>query len=294
MKRWRRLRPGSGDLAVASPERSSSRGELKARIIAGVILGCLTLGAVYFGGFAFSALVAVGAALVFSEWADMTGLSEREPMVKGLALAVLAVALALGATGFFMLGVIMSGLGASLLSLPYTRAPALMHRWVGAGLIYAALPALALLWLRDGEGGDAGGMARVLWLMAVVWSTDIGGYVFGRWLGGPKMAPRLSPNKTWAGFVGSLVFVLAAGLCARSLDTQGHIPPLIAALGLAVVAIMGDLGESALKRGFGVKNSGSIIPGHGGVMDRVDGLLAAAPIFALALQVDSWLIRVNG
>ncbi|TXG84101.1 MAG: phosphatidate cytidylyltransferase [Sphingomonadales bacterium] len=290
MKRWRNLRPGSGDLAVADPERSSLRGELKARIVAGVFLAAITIGAVLVGGFAFSAWVAIGAALVFSEWADMTGLSEREPMVKALALAVLAVTLALGATGFFMLGLILSGLGASLLSLPYTRAPALMHRWVGAGLIYAALPALALIWLRDGEGG----MARVLWLLAVVWSTDIGGYVFGRWLGGPKMAPRLSPNKTWAGFVGSMVFALAAGACARFSDAQGYIPPLIAAVALAVVAVMGDLGESALKRGFGVKNSGSIIPGHGGVMDRVDGLLVAAPVFALALQIESWLMRVNG
>lgn len=290
MRRWRPLQRGSVDLAVAEPEGTTPRAELKARIIAGVILGVLTVGAVYVGGFVFSVWVAVGAALVFSEWADMTGLSEREPMVKGLALAVLAVVLALGATGFFMLGVIMCGLGASMLSLPYSRAPALMHRWVGAGLIYASLPALALIWLRDGDGG----MAHVLWLMAVVWCTDVGGYVFGRWLGGPKMAPRLSPNKTWAGFVGSMVFALIAGLCARFLDVHGHIPPLVAALGLAVVAVMGDLGESALKRGFGVKNSGSIIPGHGGVMDRVDGLLVAAPVFALALQVESWLLRVNG
>ncbi len=277
-------------MAVADPERTVLSGELRARIVAGVILGSVTIAATMIGGFAFAALVAVGAALVFSEWADMTGLSEREPMVKALALAVLAVVLALGATGFYLMGVILSGLGASLLSVPYSRAPALMHRWVGAGLIYAALPALALMWLRDGDGG----ITRVLWLMAIVWSTDIGGYVFGRAFGGPKMAPRWSPNKTWAGFVGSMAFALAAGAGARILDTQGHIPPLAAAVSLAVIAVMGDLGESALKRGFGVKNSGSIIPGHGGVMDRVDGLLASAPVFAVVLQFEAWLMRVNG
>ncbi|QCI80097.1 hypothetical protein E6W36_13015 [Hankyongella ginsenosidimutans] len=89
-------------------------------------------------------------------------------------------------------------------------------------------------------------------------------------------------------------FCPGGGACARFSDAQGYIPPLIAAVALAVVAVMGDLGESALKRGFGVKNSGSIIPGHGGVMDRVDGLLVAAPVFALALQIESWLMRVNG
>ncbi len=147
------------------------------------------------------------------------------------------------------------------------------------GVVYALLPALSLIWLRQIDG------LIVLWVMIIVWSMDIGAYFSGKTIGGPKMSPRISPNKTWAGLIGGALTAVIFGLIAAfyfNLDMQ--MPFLIpAAAGLAIWSQIGDLAESALKRRFKVKDSGAIIPGHGGIMDRVDGVVFAAPAMALFL-----------
>jgi len=144
-----------------------------------------------------------------------------------------------------------------------------------AGIAYILLGAAALAWLRTS------GWESVLLVLLVVWASDIGAYLAGRLLGGPRLAPRISPGKTWSGAAGGLASALAVGLVAVSLrpGPVGH--ALAVAAGLSIAAQLGDLLESGMKRHFGVKDSGRLIPGHGGLLDRLDGLLAAAPVAAL-------------
>jgi phosphatidate cytidylyltransferase len=139
-----------------------------------------------------------------------------------------------------------------------------------------------------------GGRETIFWLLAVVWGTDIGAYAFGRAIGGPKLAPSISPKKTWAGAIGGLVSGVLAGVCFMFAMNLPLTPAMLAtAVVAAIAAEAGDLLESALKRWYDVKDSGTLIPGHGGVMDRFDGLWAAAPVAALVCVifqggVDKW------
>ena len=156
--------------------------------------------------------------------------------------------------------------------------------WLVAGFGYALIPALALLWIRE---RGAHKLDLLLWVFIVTWSTDIGAYFAGRSIGGPKLAPAISPNKTWAGLIGGMV---AAGLFAGAWVFSLHLPRLLFALAplFAIGAQAGDLFESWLKRRAGVKDSGTILPGHGGVLDRLDGLVVVASLTALA-QLAEWL-----
>lgn len=151
--------------------------------------------------------------------------------------------------------------------------------WYAAGFAYAAIAALSLLWIR--ERGD-NGLALVLWVFIVTWSTDIGAYFTGRTIGGPKLAPSISPGKTWAGFYGG---VAAATIFGGAWALSAHLHPLLLLLAplFAVASQGGDLFESWMKRRAGVKDSGRWLPGHGGLFDRVDGLLPVAILTAIAV-----------
>ncbi len=153
--------------------------------------------------------------------------------------------------------------------------------WAAAAAIVIGLPCVAAIWLRaDPEFG----LRNMIWLIGTVWATDLGGYAVGRLVGGPKLAPRVSPGKTWSGLGGAVVMAAIWGLVWA--HGAGAPAPwaicLLAALG-AVVAQAGDLGVSSVKRRFGVKDASNLIPGHGGVLDRFDGLLTTAPLLALLL-----------
>ncbi|URD61645.1 phosphatidate cytidylyltransferase [Sphingomonas sp. KRR8] len=156
--------------------------------------------------------------------------------------------------------------------------------WHLAGFAYALLPALALLWVRERAGVPAGakGFELVLWAFIVTWSADIGAYFTGRTFGGLKLAPSISPNKTISGLVGGLIAAtLLGGIWAQS--THLSWPWLVLAPLFALASAGGDLFESWLKRKAGVKDSGSLIPGHGGVLDRLDGLIPVATLTGLAV-----------
>lgn len=160
-----------------------------------------------------------------------------------------------------------------------TRGPAFL-----AGLAYAVLAVLALLLLR---ADPADGRAALVFLLAVVWSSDIGAYAAGRLVGGKRLAPAISPGKTWSGAVGGLLAAVAAGV-AVALVWHGRAGPAMgAAAVLGVASQLGDLGESAAKRHYGVKDSGRLIPGHGGLLDRLDGLMAAA------LVAGAWVLATG-
>ncbi len=245
---------------------------LRLRMIASVVMIAVASGALVWGGFAFWLLAVVVALFMMAEWAD---LQKVPPRTKRLAQYALSVPLATMAPAwllietrdFFTLGLVA---GAAFFVVIVTRLPQL-----ALGILYCALPVLALIVLRRQEAG----LLYAFWAMALVWATDIGAFFAGRTIGGPKLAPRLSPNKTWAGLVGGVV---VATLLALALRAEGLSDPLVAATPLlAVLAQAGDLYESWLKRVAGVKDSGNTLPGHGGVLDRIDGLVPVAPVAAL-------------
>lgn len=156
--------------------------------------------------------------------------------------------------------------------------------WSAAGVYYAGFPAVALIWIR---GDIAYGTLAILYLFAIVWTTDSAAYLFGRWIGGPKLAPRISPKKTWSGLIGGALSAGAAGLIFAFLAADQLSPWLgVLAVALALISQLGDLGESAIKRVFGMKDSSGLIPGHGGVLDRIDGLIFAA----VAAAILAWII----
>lgn len=161
--------------------------------------------------------------------------------------------------------------------------------WQAAGYLYVCIPAASLIWLRQAhiEPIPNTGMYLVLYVMLVVWATDIGAYFAGRRIGGPKLAPVISPNKTWAGLGGGVVAAAVVGGISSSFTP--YPPSFIAAMDtgivLAVISQCGDLFESWLKRRAGMKDSGNLIPGHGGLLDRIDGLVFALPVFALMLSM---------
>lgn len=146
--------------------------------------------------------------------------------------------------------------------------------WQLLGLFYIVVPIISLLWLRQLEKGDE----IVFWLIGVVWATDVAAYCAGRLIGGPKLVPKISPNKTWAGLLGGMMAAGAYGyVIGRVFASTNPVFLVAASAMLAIFAQAGDIFESWVKRHFGVKDSGSLIPGHGGILDRVDGLVAVAP-----------------
>jgi phosphatidate cytidylyltransferase len=213
-------------------------------------------------------------------WADF-GLRA----VSALVLAPLALACVwLGGIAFTVIVIVTAaGLAVEWLSLLGAGQRRPSPSLLAAGFGYVVVAAAALLWLRS---DPVAGRADVLFVLCVVWSNDVGAYMLGRWIGGPRLAPRISPKKTWSGALGGLLAAIAVGLLAAQVLADA--PPwraIPAAATLGVVAQGGDLLESFVKRRLEVKDSGHLIPGHGGLFDRLDALLAAAPVAALLAHI---------
>ncbi|MFN3371884.1 MAG: phosphatidate cytidylyltransferase [Sphingomonadaceae bacterium] len=259
-------------MAASEPIRPpAARTALGSRVVVGAFLAIVAVSDIYAGGPAFSVMIALGVALVFREWAIM---HRTRP-----ALMIAGIGVLLGVSLLAHLGRV-----AEALALLAVAAPALAllsfvlrrpgKRWLSTGLLYAGLPAVALIWLR----AEPDGFALVMWTMGLVWATDIFAYVAGRSIGGAKIWPAVSPSKTWAGLIGGMsAAALFSALFASAVGWP--VPPLRMVLlgaALAVLAQAGDFFESWLKRRAGVKDSGRLLGAHGGVMDRVDGLVPVA------------------
>lgn len=250
--------------------------DLATRLLVAIVLIGLAAVALWAGGLGFWLVIAVIGLLMVGEWADLHGASRQHRRLSQYALtvplAIMAPGLAAG-PGFLALGLV---IGAAFFVAAVTRRSVL-----AMGIFYVGLPVLALLTLRVQEPG---GLLYTFWAMALVWACDSGAYFVGRAIGGPRLAPQISPNKTWAGFVGGIV---AAAAFAALLVVWFGLPVALAIATpmLAVLAQLGDLYESHLKRRAGVKDSGNLLPGHGGVLDRLDGLVAVAPIAALLVLI---------
>jgi phosphatidate cytidylyltransferase len=269
------------------PSRPRTSSELALRIISGLVLAVAVLAATVWGGPFFALVWAVAGGGVAYEWRIMTvpaGDGGRRPRAVLIALLVAASALALQLTGPLAAGaLIAAAILAALIGQPGKAE-------VGAaalGVLYAAVIALVPVAARHGEGGRL----LVLWIFAVVWSTDVLAYACGRLIGGPKLWPRISPNKTWSGFLGGVTAGTLGGWLVAGTTLVGGPAPVEAAavvLASAIAAVAsqaGDLAESALKRRVGVKDSGHIIPGHGGLMDRLDSFWAVCLLVGIGLIV---------
>lgn len=244
---------------------------LMLRVLVGIALIAVALAAVWFGGIPFWMLCVVLGIVMMGEWADLhaTPASTKRLSQYALSVPLAAMMPMLGVgPGFFALGLLA---GAAFFVVITTRLSGLAR-----GIFYVGLPIMALLLLRRQEEG----IVFTIWALALVWACDIGAYAAGRLIGGPKLAPSISPNKTWAGLAGG---VLLASLFAAFMHYRFGLALrlTLATPALAVLAQGGDLYESWLKRQAGVKDSGTVLPGHGGVLDRLDGLVPVAPVAAL-------------
>ncbi len=245
--------------------------DLGVRSLAAAVMIPLALAVIWAGGFWYlAAITAMGLTMAY-EWCRMV---HNAATVQRILHAAAVVLVTTPIAGFlpwrFLPGVLAIIWGASIVAA--WRAGRLT-RWGLAGVPYVALPILALGLLRQGDWG----LLAVLWIMIVVWAADIGAFFAGRVIGGPKLAPKISPKKTWAGLGGAVAaaMLFSVVMWRASGFTNTAMALWLGAL-MAVIEQMGDLFESAAKRRFGRKDSGSLIPGHGGILDRVDGLIAAA------------------
>ena len=238
--------------------------DLWKRAITGIVLIVVAVAALFAGGWAFWLLVTFLALAMIAEWAGLMK-APRWKIFMGIAamLGIMVFAHPL----FRLIDV--TSLYVLLAGCIALAALGLSPR-LGGGLLYVGLGSLAILFLREQSG-----VVLTLWTLAIVWATDIGAYFSGKTIGGPKLAPQFSPNKTWAGLVGG---VICAGLVSVVFAAQTALPALIVPLAalFAIVAQSGDLFESWLKRRADVKDSSNLFPGHGGALDRLDGLLPVA------------------
>jgi phosphatidate cytidylyltransferase len=261
---------------------------LQKRTLSAVVLVPVVVAAIVLGYPYFEVLVVIFTIAMAWEWTRIithhrVG-TEISPVpvpgalpspVFGLAVAaavsLLVVRFAFFAPGNLWIGVVAVAAAVGLASLLMARR---QTHWFVAGVAYVAVPAVALILIRS---DPTYGLATMIWIVALVIAADTGGYIVGRSVGGPKLAPRISPNKTWSGLGGAVLGAALTGLCTAFI--LNHTNVLVLTLVSAILGLLeqgGDLVESALKRHFGVKDTSQIIPGHGGVLDRVDGLLAVA------------------
>ena len=273
------------------------------RVVTGVGLIIVALAAVRFGGSAFTAIVAAATLIMFAEWAVMHRLGRAIRLAGLVLLAGIIFLMSMATTGEVVMtlaaGAVVLGLFAGGFGAAWkgdhdgARTGVFVNRRNAfnsiAGILYCGLPAVALIWLR----GLTLGLEAVIFLLLCVWAADIMAFFTGRALGGPKLAPSISPNKTWSGAIGGVVgaIVIAGGAAAlwlTGLGGKGFGYFFALAGGLAVLSVLGDLLESGLKRRAGVKDSGTLLPGHGGVMDRLDGLVPVAIAGAGVFAATGW------
>jgi phosphatidate cytidylyltransferase len=261
-----------GEAAPAAVAEPGSR-NLLIRVVAALVLAPLAIAIAYAGGWLWAGLVTLAAIGLYVEWLTIVGAAQQTRVVVsgGVALALSGFCLASGRIDASLVVLALGLFSVALLS-------AERRGWTATGFVYAAAAEIASVLVRLDRFE---GFAALFLILLVVWVTDIGGYFAGRGIGGPKLWPRISPKKTWAGAIGGFAasLVISVGFAAFGLGKTG--PLLLLGAVLSIVSQLGDLFESAVKRRFGVKDSSHIIPGHGGLLDRLDGFVAAVVMAAI-------------
>lgn len=260
----------------AKAEAGRPRPEVLTRILSALVLAAVALAAVFVSPWTFAALVIVCGIAVAWEWGRLVREREFDAifMLQAAAVAAVAVFVTLGQPGPALVAVAIAFAGTAAIGMKSGRLG-----WSLLGLGYSILPAWSMVWLRS----DAAlGAAALLFLFAVAWTTDTAAYAGGRLIGGPKLAPRVSPKKTWSGLIlGTLTPALIGYAVGALWQETSALKLAFVSVAIAAACQIGDLGESAVKRRFGAKDMSGLIPGHGGLLDRIDGLLIAAIAAAL-------------
>ncbi|HXU59941.1 MAG TPA: phosphatidate cytidylyltransferase, partial [Verrucomicrobiae bacterium] len=255
---------------------------LQKRLLSAAVLLPLAAAAVWLGPPYWDVLVGVIAVVMAWEWAGMCAFGQPQSRYAlfgvepagVISMLAMTVAMAVAAGQAYRLSLLLLVLGGALACVIGMRRSGGRGGWHGFGTLYVGLPSIAIIWLR---AQAPGGLASMVWVLALAIAVDTGAYAAGRSIGGPKLAPRISPNKTWAGLLGGVAAGMVVGAVAALWLGAASVWPLVLASALlGIVEQAGDLVESGFKRYFGVKDSGHLIPGHGGFLDRVDGLLAVA------------------
>lgn len=267
--------------------------ELATRVVVGAGLAVVTLGCLLADRWTWAALIGVAIVLAWREWAGLVRVPKAELALSSVLLAAWVGIVTLDPTQWWYIVVVFG----AVIFRPKHRSAESVARLANQGILYVAVPAFALVVIRQLPDG----VMWIAYVFAVVWSADVAAYAVGRLVGGPKLWPRISPAKTWAGFAGACLAAMAASVAVWSLiaiggagsasnDTHYQVPlrAAIAGLLLGALAQGGDLFESWLKRRAGVKDSGTLLPGHGGVLDRLDSLIPVAPAVAGAVWL-GWL-----
>jgi phosphatidate cytidylyltransferase len=261
-----------GEAAPAAVAERGSR-NLVTRVIVAMVLAPAAIAIAYAGGWMWTALVTLAAIGLYVEWLMIVGAGRKTGVVASgvIALAIAGLCLALGRIDASLVASALGLVAVALLS-PERRS------WIATGFFYAAAAEIGSVLVRLDQ---AWGFVALMLILLVVWVTDIGGYFAGRGIGGPRLWPRVSPKKTWAGAVGGFAasLVVAEAFVAFGLGDTG--PTLLLGAVLSIASQLGDLFESAVKRRFGVKDSSHVIPGHGGLLDRLDGYVAAVVMAAI-------------
>jgi phosphatidate cytidylyltransferase len=251
---------------VTPAESAPGSSNLVMRVIAALVLAPLAIALAYAGGWMWTFLVTLASIGLFVEWLIVVGAAQVGLTASGtVALAVMGFCVGLG---WLNLALLIGILGLAWIALLGRDK----RGWAASGFLYAMAALLASVLLRQ---DPVNGFVALMFVLLVVWATDIGGYFAGRGIGGPKLWPRVSPKKTWAGALGGLAASLAVAGGFAALGLGAAVPLVALGATLSVVSQLGDLFESAVKRRFGVKDSSHLIPGHGGLMDRLDGFIAA-------------------
>ncbi|MCP5382695.1 MAG: phosphatidate cytidylyltransferase [Kordiimonadaceae bacterium] len=262
----------------------AKKNNLLTRVFSALVMLPLAIFIILNGGMAFLILISFLTVMILSEW---NGICEKSPISWLVAVQALCAILLIYQLNiespYFWISFISSLI--SILAIALLLKVKLI--WALTGFFYAVIPSASFLLIEKQFGG-----VLVLWMMIVIWSMDTGAYFAGKNIGGPKMSPKISPNKTWSGLIGgTITAILIGGIYGFYMQDQNialfsNATILLLFSGLfALLSQVGDLAESAVKRKFSVKDSGSIIPGHGGVMDRVDGVLFVAPAVLIVSNV---------
>lgn len=274
-------------MTLSPPAKQFNWRDLGLRALSAIVLIPAVIGAIAYGSWPFMLLIAVGASIMGIEWGDMS--ERRAPIRIGAAVALgICVPIFAAELGDFSAAFVLLTFGALAAALfaKQIKASAIDAAY---GVLYIGWPCVVLVWLRQQPDGKD----WTVMLFAIAWCADIAAYAIGNVLKGPKLWPRFSPNKTWSGFLGGLCAGIMGGVIVESLSASVHMALWSAiAVGLLVglATMAGDLWESALKRRFGVKDAGSLIPGHGGILDRVDGLMFAV----IAIAAARLLLKAGG
>ena len=253
-------------------------GDIGIRAASALVLAPAAVLAIWGGGLWFLALMLLACAVLAVEWAMMSAAAAWRVMASAVGFGLFA-AVAAAHVEQLSLSLVMLVFCAVAAGL-FARSRGQEALDAAYGVLYLGWPAVLLIWLRDADSTT--GLAWTVFAFVIAWASDIMAYLVGSIVGGPKLWPRFSPNKTWSGFIGGLVAGTIAGGVLAAWLSMGIGPAWGAALGLAaaLATMAGDLWESALKRRFGVKDAGKLIPGHGGLLDRVDGLMFAVVVVA--------------